>query len=144
MGAPLFLLGLILLTLFSSERDREIMATKRETGRRGEREAEMFLNDKGLRTLECNWQCSHKEIDLIMDEDNVIHFVEVRTLTAPSLLKPYETVGIAKQRNLIRAASSYLAIKRVRKEVSFDIVSVLFNNGRAEIEYFPNAFSPRW
>jgi putative endonuclease len=79
-----------------------------------------------------------------MDEDNVIHFVEVRTLTAPSLLKPYETVGIAKQRNLIRAASSYLAKKRVRKEVSFDIVSVLFNNGRAEIEYFPNAFSPRW
>jgi len=120
------------------------MVSKLEKGRRGEREAEMFLINRGLRTLECNWRCSHKEIDLIMEEGEIIHFVEVRTLTAPALIKPYETIGLGKQRNLIKAASSYLAKKRISKEVSFDIVSVLFDNGRAEIEYFQNAFSPRW
>ena len=120
------------------------MVTRQETGKRGEREAEEFLNKRGLTTLERNWRCGHKEVDLIMDGVGAIHFVEVRALSAPSLLKPYETIGFNKQMNLIRAASSYVAKHRVKKEVSFDIISVQFYEDHTVIEYFQNAFSPRW
>jgi len=37
------------------------------TGRRGEAEAERFLNRMGLRTLDKNWRAGHREIDLIME-----------------------------------------------------------------------------
>lgn len=143
-AAPLFLLPLILLTLFKLVRENGNMAYRQERGNRGEREAERFLTDMGLKIVERNWRYRHKEVDLIMEGRDTIHFVEVRSLSSPSLLKPYETIGPAKQRNLIYAASAYVSIKGIRKEVSLDIVSVLFENNNTIIEYFQNAFSPKW
>lgn len=124
--------------MLSEMREKE---TKIEIGKRGEREAENYLLKRGLKTLERNWHCSHKEVDLIMDGDDTIHFVEVRTLTAPSQIKPYESLGNTKKRNLMMAATSYIAIKRINKEISLDVVSVQIFENEVFIEYFCNAFT---
>ena len=120
-------------------REMHTWKSKVNTGRIGEREAEDFLLKRGLRTLERNWRYSHKEVDLIMAGEDAIHFVEVRSLTAPSLIKPYESLGFNKKRNLMVAASAYMALKHINKEISLDVVSVQFFDGEVFIEYFCHA-----
>ena len=115
-----------------------------ETGRRGEAEAERFLNRMGLRTLDKNWRAGHREIDLIMEWTDGIHFIEVRTLRMPNIREPYESINRKKQLLLLSAARVYLASRRLYREALFDIVSVVIDGEDAKVEYFPDAFSPNW
>lgn len=115
-----------------------------ETGRRGEMEAEIFLQKLGLRTLDKNWRAGHREIDLIMEWSDGIHFIEVKTLRAPNIREPYEGINRKKQMLLISAARAYLASKRLYREALFDVVSVVIEGEEAKVEYFPDAFSPSW
>ncbi|PKP42617.1 MAG: endonuclease [Bacteroidetes bacterium HGW-Bacteroidetes-10] len=115
-----------------------------ETGRIGEREAERFLHKEGLKTLDKNWRAGHREIDLIMEGVDGIHFVEVRTLRVPNIHEPFESITRKKQMLLMSAARAYLASRRLYNEAIFDIVSVVLNGDKAEIQYFPDAFSPDW
>lgn len=115
-----------------------------ETGRRGEAEAERFLNRMGLRTLDKNWRAGHREIDLIMEWSDGIHFIEVKTLRTPNIREPYESINRKKQLLLLSAARVYLASRRINREALFDIVSVVIEGEDAKVEYFPDAFSPNW
>ena len=51
-------------------------------------------------------------------------------------------VDAAKQSHLAAAARQYIAEQHVRKEVQFDVVSVVLEGGQAAIEYIPEAFYP--
>lgn len=115
-----------------------------ETGRRGEKEAEMFLQKLGMRTIEKNWRAGHREIDLIMEWSDGIHFIEVRTLRAPNIREPYESINRKKQLLLLSAARVYLASRIICREALFDVVSVVIDGEDAKVEYFPDAFSPKW
>ena len=115
---------------------------KSETGRRGEEVALAWLQERGFRLRDRNWRSGHKELDLVMESAERVHIVEVKTLTAPLLIQPFEKVDAAKQQRLVAAARHYVAVQQVRKEVQFDVVSVVFNGGRTEVEYIPEAFYP--
>ena len=74
-----------------------------------------------------------------------IHFVEVKARVAPSTTDPSENVGYAKQRNMAKAAARYLATKGSGlgdQEIWFDVVSVLFEGGKASVDYLKGAFLP--
>lgn len=115
-----------------------------ETGRRGEEVAEKFLQQMGLRTLDKNWRAGHREIDLIMEWSDGIHFIEVKTLRAPNIREPYENISRKKQLLLLSAARAYLASARIYREALFDVVSVVIDGEDAKVDYFPDAFSPNW
>jgi Holliday junction resolvase-like predicted endonuclease len=53
-------------------------------------------------------------------------------------------VDAQKQARLISAASRYIVERHVRKEVQFDVVSVILAEDRTEVEYIPEAFFPIW
>ena len=111
-------------------------------GRRGEALALEFLEGKGLALLERNWRWNHKEIDLIMEGPQAVHFVEVKALRAPAARNPWEAVTPAKQRLLSRAAEHFIFERQIRKEARFDVVSILFDGDDASLEYIPGAFFP--
>ena len=117
---------------------------KSETGRRGEDVALAWLQERGFRLLDRNWRSQHKELDLVMESAERVHFVEVKTMTAPLLIQPFEKVDAVKQGRLVAAASHYIAVRRVQKEVQFDVVSVVFDGEQTEVEYIPEAFFPIW
>lgn len=117
---------------------------KSETGRRGEDLALAWLSDRGFRLLDRNWRGGHKELDLVMESDERVHVVEVKTMTPPLQIQPFEKVDARKQSRLIAAASRYIVEKHVRKEVQFDIVSVVLGEGQPAVEYIPEAFIPIW
>ena len=115
---------------------------KSETGRRGEELALNWLLAHGLTLRDRNWRGGHKELDLVMESAERLHVVEVKTLTPPLQIQPYEKVDVAKQSRLVAAARQYVAERQVRKEVQFDIVSVVLDGADPAIEYIPEAFYP--
>lgn len=121
---------------------------KKETGRRGEELACKWLMDRGHTVLERNWRCGHLEIDLITYDSGGIHFVEVKTRTAPVMEDPQDCVDRIKRQRLAKAAARYLALKddTVPKdtECRFDIIAVTFEGDKEDIRYFPEAFFPMY
>ena len=121
---------------------------RQELGKRGEEIALEYLLQQGMKLLERNWRCGHKELDLIMEDGAFIRIVEVRTREYPSIMEPFESITVQKRNKVIAAAKGYMAQKgrflSGSREVVFDVVSVLFNGELFEIKYLREAFAPLW
>ena len=116
---------------------------RRRLGDLGEDQACSHLERLGHVVLERNWRHSHLEIDIITRDPEGLHFVEVKSRTAPVSAAPEENVTPLKQRRLVSAAHAYLDEKHPGDvEVFFDIVTVVFDGERTDIEYYKQAFIP--
>lgn len=115
-----------------------------ERGKRGEEIAYKYLKGRGLALRERNSRCGHLEVDLIMEDERFIRFIEVRSREYPAEAEPFETIDKQKQNRIISAAGGYVKRNGISKEVVFDVVSVLFLPSGERIEYFPEAFAPEW
>ncbi len=116
----------------SSEIDKRV-----KIGREYEQLAAKFYKDNNFTILESNWQDSHREIDLIVQKDNLVIFVEVKSASSKKYGHPVERVDKRKQDNLIKAAQKYLQEKEIKNiDLRFDVVTFL----DGQLEHFPNAF----
>lgn len=122
---------------------------RQKTGRRGEDEACMHLSGLGHTIVARNWRHSHQEIDIISFKGDEIHFVEVKSRTAPVVADPSVNVNSAKWKNVVKAANAFLnssdkAGLSPDMDVCFDVITVVFakDGGSFEIEYYPKAFIP--
>lgn len=104
--------------------------------------AASWLEDHGFKIRERNYRIGHKEVDIIAESREKLHVVEVKSLTAPSLLNPSARVDLRKQTLLSSAASYYIKANGIIKEVQFDIISIIVYPDRQDLEYLPNAFWP--
>lgn len=117
---------------------------KQEKGQKGEQIASEYLMGNGYTILETNWQVGHLEVDIIASNDDMVVFVEVKTRKSNVFGEPEDFVGSPKQRNMIRAASIYIERTGITKEVRFDIVSVILNEGVKNVKHIVDAFKPHW
>lgn len=116
---------------------------KRALGRLGEETACSFLQERGHRILERNWQGSHLEVDIITEAEDGVHFVEVKArLDADAA--PEERVDVRKRQRISAAALKYLNQSGSDREVFFDVVSVTFDGPRTDVRYFPQAWIPMY
>ena len=117
-------------------------------GRIGEDEVCQYLIEHGHTILDRNWRCGHLEIDLVSLACDGIHFVEVKTRTAPVQGEPQDAVTPSKQRNVAAAAGRYLAAKKgllgEDVEVWLDVAAVTYDGGKSELRYFPAAYVPMY
>lgn len=112
-------------------------------GSKGEQLAANFLSAKGYRIVQRNYFAFKVEIDLIaLDEStNQIVFIEVKTLQNDFFQQPYEEVNLKKQRNIIKAADTYLRRHDIDKEARFDVVSIVLKpDAEPEINHIISAF----
>lgn len=112
-------------------------------GSNGEQLAADFLSAKGYRIVQRNYFAFKVEIDLIaLDEStNQIVFIEVKTLQNDFFQQPYEEVNLKKQRNIIKAADTYLRRHDIDKEARFDVVSIVLKpDAEPEINHIISAF----
>ena len=101
-----------------------------------------WLEQKGLRLLEGNYNTRFGEIDLIMtDGDNVV-FVEVRQRTSSRFGTPAETVNKQKCQRLQKAAAHYL--QRTHWDngapCRFDVIAIEGDRANACIDWIKNTF----
>ena len=120
-----------------------MITSRRRLGDLGEDQACRHLEKMGHVVLERNWRWSHLEIDIITRDPEGLHFVEVKSRTAPVSAVPEENVTHLKQRRLVSAAHAYLEEKHPGDvEVFFDIVTVVFDGEQTDIQYYKQAFIP--
>jgi putative endonuclease len=121
--------------------------SRSELGEQGERLAEAFLNDRGLKTVTRRYSTPVGEIDIVMRAGETVVFVEVKTQRDRVFKDPQEQVTVSKQRKLLKAARWLVERKRwIDKPCRFDVVAIVLpESGDPEIEHFPDAFAPeRW
>ena len=118
------------------------MATTRQRGSHWEQVAESFLNKRGLKTLERNYQARCGEIDLIMRDGNTLVFTEVRYRKYDRHGSGADSVTRTKQQRIIRAAQRFLQYhpNDSYRPCRFDVISIGTENGRTLLNWIRNAF----
>lgn len=118
--------------------------THDELGKWGEVKALTFLTELGFILLDRNVKLKKNEIDLVVI-DNVtqeIVVVEVKTRQTAEIGPPWKAVTRAKQRQIIHVANWLVKERQIDRDVRFDIISIVHNTFRTEIEHLRNAFAP--
>ena len=102
-----------------------------------------YLQKHDMTLLERNFRSRFGEIDLIMQENNTIIFVEVRSRKSTAFLHPAETIDFSK-RNKIRRTSQVFMQKiraRDRYDWRFDVITLTGRReNEMEIEWIKSAF----
>ncbi|MFT5207057.1 MAG: putative endonuclease [Candidatus Omnitrophota bacterium] len=128
-----------------TKKDRSLENQARKLiGQLGEQLAADYLVNKGMRIMYRNYFSKRGEIDLVVTDRGVLVFVEVRTRSTDSFLHPFETISVAKQQKVRRAAVDYLSEYGTPKinGCRFDAISVVMREGEeAQIEYVVSAFN---
>ncbi len=110
------------------------MATHNETGQQGEQLAAAWLTNAGYSLLHQNWRHSHWEVDIIAHKNDVLHFIEVKTLKSSRYGNPEQKVGKQKMQHLANAAQEYLYQQPQWKRIQFDILAITLL--KTKTEYF--------
>lgn len=118
------------------------MAQHNETGKAGEEMAVKYLLENGYNILERNWRHLHYEIDIIAKKENTLAIVEVKSRTGNFFGEPEEGVSKKKERFLSDAAHEYVCMKDLDVEVRYDIISIIFFDGKFELKFIEDAFYP--
>lgn len=99
-----------------------------------------YLKKAGLRLLLQNYRCKIGEIDLIMQDNQSLVFVEVRYRSRINYGSSLESVDAKKQRKLIKAAEYYLLThKNLLQYIRFDIVAIDKIANNYQIHWLKNA-----
>lgn len=112
-------------------------------GDQGETIAWNYLIQAGYRIIEKNFRCPIGEIDVVAKKAGKLAFVEIKTRSSERFGLPEESVGVFKQRKLIRLAQWYLQ-NTGQEDVpaSFCVLSILWSgSSEPKICLIEDAFS---
>jgi putative endonuclease len=116
--------------------------TIQELGKLGETLAENYLSIKGFRIVDRNIRFKRFEIDLIAEMEDLIVIIEVKTRQTDSIGEPWRAVTKSKQRQIIKVADHYVKLRKLTKNVRFDVISIVHDSVGTQIEHIPEAFYP--
>ena len=111
------------------------MAIHNQTGIIGEKLAVEYFIKKDFTILHKNWRHSHWEVDIIASQNDVLHFIEVKTRRSKKFGFPEEDVTRKKIENLINASEEYLFLYPQWTKIQFDILSINMSTN-LPTEYF--------
>lgn len=101
------------------------MSERARRGAAAEQRARTWLESRGLKLRESNYRCRWGEIDLVMEDGDMLVFVEVRYRNSMRYGGAIDSIDARKRRRLCRAAADYLARQRGRQWSSrFDVVAL--------------------
>lgn len=127
-------------------------ASRRNVGLIGEDAAAEFFEAQGFSVVARNIHLSHLEIDLILENEEFLVFVEVKTRSclypgSSSFGRPATAVDKRKRLNIASAAAEYLRRNPTEKQPRIDVIEVYLSRGDCpsvlKIEHIRNAFGAR-
>ena len=96
-------------------------------GQAGEDIARRHLEDRGYALREANYRCRWGEVDLVMEHEGAVVFVEVRTKRSTAFGTPEESVTAAKRKRLTATAYTYLQEHELDVPFCIDLVAIVLN-----------------
>ncbi len=115
--------------------------TQQELGIYGEQLAQKHLLKEGYTIRTTNYRYVKYEIDIVAEKDDKIIVVEVKTRQTAEIGEPWMAVTRRKQRQIITCADHYIQSRDLPNEVRFDIISIVHNNFRTDLQHIVDAFS---
>lgn len=124
------------------------MAEHIELGKWGEEYAAQFLQQKGYIILDRDWRYgrSHRDLDIVCktpDQATVV-FVEVKTRSSDTLVKPERAVNREKVKHIGQAANQYVKLYHITERLRFDIITIVGRQGSTDLKvnHIEHAFNP--
>ena len=116
-------------------------AARQAFGELGERIAERWLKRTGWRVLQRRFRSGRRDIDLVVEREGTVAFVEVKARRGEQFGQPVEAVNWRKQKELSKSAQVWID-RHGRPEDSyrFDVVGVLMSGERVRIRHIEDAF----
>ena len=116
-------------------------AARQAFGELGERIAERWLRRRGWRVMQRRFRSGHRDIDLVVERDGLVAFVEVKARRGDRFGDPVEAVNWRKQKELGRSARVWIDRHgRSLEAYRFDVIGVLVAGSRVRIRHVENAF----
>jgi putative endonuclease len=111
-------------------------------GERGESIATAYLRGQRFTIVARNFRCKAGEVDIVARDGKTYVFVEVKTRRTLSFGPPQLAVTPFKQRQISKAALSWLAKNRLQDaDARFDVIAILLRDHAVpEIDHIRNAF----
>ena len=110
-------------------------------GELGERIAERWLRRQGWRVVQRRFRSGRRDIDLVVERDGLVAFVEVKARRGDRFGDPVEAVNWKKQRELGRSARVWIDRHgRAPEAYRFDVIGVLVAGPRVRVRHVENAF----
>lgn len=125
-------------------------SSSKKLGKAGEIIAKNYLQKKGYQILAENYipkwaSFDRKEIDLIAKKDDVIVFVEVKTVSENQGFLPEDKINFLKQKKIIKVAESFLLERKIPLDTKWqiDTISVRIdpNFKKAKIRHLENTIA---
>ena len=112
------------------------------TGKEGEDRAVSYLVSKGFRIIDRNWRTKRGEIDIIAVKNDVLVFVEVKTLPNGTLDMIQRELNYQKRERILKTSKRFLLKHREYNNsyVRFDVI-VIDMPGLEPVYHIENAFS---
>ena len=111
-------------------------------GELGERIAERWLRERGWRVVQRRFRSGHRDIDLVVEQDGLIAFVEVKARHGDRFGDPVAAVNWKKQKELGRSARVWIDRHGRRGDAyRFDVFGVLMDGKVVRVRHVPDAFS---
>lgn len=117
-------------------------AGRQAFGELGERIAERWLRRRGWRVVQRRFRSGHRDIDLVVERDGTVAFVEVKARRGAEFGGPVQAVNYRKRKQLERSA--YVWIDRHGREAEsyrFDVIGVLLDGAEVRVCHVENAFT---
>lgn len=118
------------------------MAESHILGKKGEDIAASHLEKKGYKIVKRNWKAGKLEVDIIAETSDCFVFAEVKTRSEDYLVPPSSAVTREKQRSMVLCADTYVRWNNIRKEIRFDVITVVGSEDSFKVEHIENAFYP--
>lgn len=103
---------------------------KKGFGNRGEAQAIAHLEAHGLRLVAQNFRCDHGEIDVIMQQDESLVFVEVKHRSDENFATVVEQISRGQCQRIRRAAQYFLMSNGIDEhsvQMRFDVIAIVDN-----------------
>jgi putative endonuclease len=114
----------------------------RTLGERGEEIATAYLKGRRFTIVERNYRCKGGEVDIIAREGKTLVFIEVKTRRNLSFGPPQLAVTCFKQRQISKAALTWLAKNKLHdSSARFDVIAILIPDHEVPvIDHIRDAF----
>ncbi|MDM8569970.1 YraN family protein [Thiotrichales bacterium HSG1] len=113
---------------------------KVQIGQWAEELAYVYLCKQGLQPVERNYRCKVGEIDLIMLDEKILVFVEVRYRKSQRYGGSMASVNTRKQQKVLDVASCYLQNHSWEQQCRFDVVLVDGAMEKPQMNWIADAF----
>jgi len=115
----------------------------RDIGQSTEAFAAEYLVKQGLVYQEKNQYCRLGEIDLIMQDGNILVFIEVKYRSSVNFGGAISAISASKQKKIRKTAAFYLqqcSLNEYNTPCRFDVIALQGNINNPEITWLKNAF----